>query len=369
LWFKHLKTQLESVGLEQCIDVDPCLFISDKVICLVYVDDTLFFSPDLKNIDDLLRRLEDSKQMQFNIEDEVAGFLGVNIDRSQDGTVKLSQKGLIDRIIEALHIDDLPAVKTPADSCLGKDPDGDPAYGDFNYASVIGMLWYLYGHSRPDLGFAVSQAARFSFCPKRSHELALIRIGQYLKGTADKGLILKPMSTDHIKMDVYVDSDFLGLYGKESRTDPDNVKSRAGYVILFNDCPIIWSSKLMEPISLSTMMAEYYALSMAMREVLPCRDLIRTLAKACGLDHALKTLFRTTIWEDNTGALTLANLDPGQMTPRSKFYDSKVHWFRSHLGPDMKVEKVDTTDQLADLFTKPLPRETFELLRKRLMGW
>ena len=117
------------------------------------------------------------------------------------------------------------------------------------------------------------------------------------------------------------------------------------------------------------MMVEYYALSMAMREVLPCRDLIRTLAKACGLDHALKTLFRTTIWEDNTGALTLANLDPGQMTPRSKFYDSKVYWFRSHLGPDMKVEKVDTTDQLADLFTKPLPRETFEFLRKKLMGW
>ena len=90
---------------------------------------------------------------------------------------------------------------------------------------------------------------------------------------------------------------------------------------------------------------------------MPCRDLIRTLAKACGLDHALKMMFRTTIWEDNTGALTLANLDPGQMTPRSKFYDSKVHWFRSHLGPDMKVEKVDTTDQLADLFTKPVGNE------------
>jgi hypothetical protein len=79
------------------------------------------------------------------------------------------------------------------------------------------MLWYLYGHSRPgDLGFAVSQAARFTFQPKRSHELvAVVWIGQYLEKTRNKGLILKPMSTDHFEMDAYVDSDFLGLYGKE----------------------------------------------------------------------------------------------------------------------------------------------------------
>ena len=41
---------------------------------------------------------------------------------------------------------------------------------------------------------------------------------------------MKPMSTDSFKMDVYVDSDFLGLYGQESRVDPDNVKSRIGHV-------------------------------------------------------------------------------------------------------------------------------------------
>jgi hypothetical protein len=87
------------------------------------------------------------------------------------------------------------------------------------------MLWYLYGHSRPDLGFAVSQAARFTFQPKRSHELALVWIGQYLKKTRNKGLILKPMSTDHFEMDAYVNLDFLGLYGKEDQTDPTNVKS------------------------------------------------------------------------------------------------------------------------------------------------
>ena len=36
-FFTHLKSNLEAIGFEQAIDIDPCLFISDKVICLVYV--------------------------------------------------------------------------------------------------------------------------------------------------------------------------------------------------------------------------------------------------------------------------------------------------------------------------------------------
>lgn len=82
---------------------------------------------------------------------------------------------------------------TPAASePLVKDNDGEPPNGPFNYASVVGMLQYLQGHSRPDISYAVSQCARFVHSPKRSHEVALERIGLYLKGTLDKGLTLRP---------------------------------------------------------------------------------------------------------------------------------------------------------------------------------
>ena len=183
-FFMHLKSKLEAVGFEQATEIDPCLFISDKVICLVYVDDTLLFARDMKDIDDVLNKLVHEQGMALEIEDDVAGFLGVHIQRDPaTGTIELTQVGLIDRVIEALDVKHLPEVSTPATAVIGKDEDGDPPTATFNYASVIGMLWYIYGHSRPDLGFAVSQAARFSFSPKRSHELALIRIGQYLKKT------------------------------------------------------------------------------------------------------------------------------------------------------------------------------------------
>ena len=110
-----------------------------------------------------------------------------------------------------------------------------------------------------------------------------------------------------------------------------------------------------------------------MRDVLPLRALVQAVAHGCGIDTTCLTTFKTTVWEDNAGCLALAKLDPGQATPRSKFYDVKVHWFRSFLRPNepdgIEVKKIDTKSQLADIFTKPLLRETFVYLRQRLMGW
>ena len=376
-WFLHLSQKLEAVGLKPATHIDPCLLVTSDpneppVICLVYVDDTLLYAEKDEHINRILEKLRNEHGMKLEKEDDVAGFLGVHLNKDpHKGTITLTQTGLAERIVEALHCKDLPPVSTPATEVLGKDEFGDPANCTFNYASVVGVLWYLYGHSRPDLGFAVSQAARFAFQPKRSHELALIRIGQYLNSTLDKGIIMKPIPpTGKFTMDAYVDSDFMGLYGKEDRADPTNVKSRTGFVICLNGCPIIWASKLQESVALSTMMAEYYALSTCMREVIPLRETVKAVAEGLGISHMCETSFLTTVWEDNMGAWTLANLEPGQSTPRSKFYDVKVHWFREHLTKGvMEVLKIDTEEQLADLFTKPLVEAIFVRLRKKLMGW
>jgi Reverse transcriptase (RNA-dependent DNA polymerase) len=175
-FFQHLKSKLESIGFQASTDIDSCLFISDKVICLCYVDDTLLFAREQESIDEVIEQLRQT-DLTIEIEDDLAGFLGVQIKRNDaDGTVTLTQTGLIDCVLEALDIEDLPPKETPADKVLTMDKNGDLPSGTFNYASVIGMMWYLHGHSRPDLGFALSQATRFSFAPKTSHELALIAL-------------------------------------------------------------------------------------------------------------------------------------------------------------------------------------------------
>jgi Reverse transcriptase (RNA-dependent DNA polymerase) len=162
-FYLHLKSKLEEVGFTQS-EHDQCLFISDRVICLIYVDDTLFFAPKQEYIDAVLDKLQQS--MTLNVENDVAGFLGVHIQRHDNGTIELTQKGLIERCIAALDVESLPVKKTPAEyGCLGSDKNGDPAQGTYSYASVVGMLQYLVSHSRPDLTFAVSQCARYTHCP------------------------------------------------------------------------------------------------------------------------------------------------------------------------------------------------------------
>ena len=106
----------------------------------------------------------------------------------QDGQITMTQKGLMQRIIDALSVNGHAPVHTPATKPLPMDKDGDPPNGNFNCASVVGMLQHLRAHSRPDSTMAVSQCARHVHSPKRSHELALERIGQCSLATKDKGL-------------------------------------------------------------------------------------------------------------------------------------------------------------------------------------
>ena len=66
----------------------------------------------------------------------------------------------------------------------------------------------------------------------------------------------------------------------------------------------------------------------------------------------------------------MAETLPTQFTPRSKYYASKAIWFREEINKrGIKLFKIDTVDKMGDIFTKGLPRATFEYLRKNNMGW
>eukprot|EP00957_Ditylum_brightwellii_P017116 1290305-Ditylum_brightwellii.AAC.1 len=103
-----------------------------------------------------------------------------------------TQSGLIDKIIEALGLEDAMGVEAPAEFApLGKDLFGDKGNATFNYLSVTGMILYLSSHSQPDIQYAVLHCAHFSSNSKASHEAALKRISRYLKEMRNKGLTLR----------------------------------------------------------------------------------------------------------------------------------------------------------------------------------
>jgi hypothetical protein len=179
-------------------------------------------------------------------------------------------------VIKAGGMEDCNKVATPAEaSPVGADIDGLPFNETWEFASLVGMLMYLASNSRPDIAYAVHQEAIYSHGTKNSHAIAVKRILRYLKGTADKGIILKPNKSNNI--DCHVDLDFAGLFGVEDGLKPICAKSRTGYVIKFCDVPIIWVSKMQTQIALSTMEAEYIALSQSMRDFIPIREILKEI--------------------------------------------------------------------------------------------
>ena len=81
--------------------------------------------------------------------------------------------------------------------------------------------------------------------------------------------------TSDQRVDCYVDADFAGLFAIENNEDPISVKSRTGYVILYKGSHLLWVSKMQTQIALSTMEAEYIALSQAMRDLIPIREILK----------------------------------------------------------------------------------------------
>ena len=100
------------------------------------MDDCLFAAQDPADIASALHALRNECKMHLEEEDDVSGFLGVKIEKF-DNMMRLTQHGLKDRVIDALQIDDLPAVSTPSNCVLGKDEMGDTPECNFNYASVF----------------------------------------------------------------------------------------------------------------------------------------------------------------------------------------------------------------------------------------
>ena len=136
---------------------------------------------------------------------------------------------------------------------------------------------------------------------------------------------------------------------------------------MFANCPVLWTSKLQSEIALSTTEAEYIALSQAMRDIIPMRTLLTELSNVCGIKIGGITA-HSTVFEDNKGCVELVNAP--KMRPRTKHIAIKYHHFREHVRKGLiRVKWIDTNEQIADIFTKPLAEVKFRHLRYKLLGW
>ena len=162
LFYEHLCKGMSQLGF-QASDSDPCLFIhkTEKIMVLNYCDDQIWLSPDNALIESYVKKLQ-AIGYDLTLEDKgdnVFGFLGIKIQQ-KNGTIELTQTGLIDKVIAYLGMNNASPKHSPAAvEPLGADKHGAPFKEEWSYPAAIGMLLYLSSNTRPDLQFAVHQAA------------------------------------------------------------------------------------------------------------------------------------------------------------------------------------------------------------------
>ena len=350
VWNKTLHTQLVNWHFIR-LECEYCIYYrrdaNGIVIIGIHVDD-FFMLGDSKHA---LSHFKTQLQTRWQISDGgPAHFhIGIAIERDRAArTLALSQTALIDRVVSQFGLTDAHPVAIPFESghYLLKDPSprSDDEHATMSrtpYRELVGSLMYLAIGTRPDIVFAVNQLCRFLDCYGKTHWEAAKRVVRYLKGTRDFRLVL---GGEHVvRLLGYTDSDYALC--------PDTCRSTSGYCFSLGSGLISWSSRRQKLVTLSTCEAEYVAASEASQELVWLRNLLAGLQ--------LRQPTASPLLCDNNGAIVVSS-DPAFHT-KLKHTDIKYHFVRERVADgQVYLHRVASKDNVADAFTKALPRKIFE---------
>lgn len=369
VWNDYLKDKLiNELNFTQS-KYDECVFFRGSIMYVLYTDDSILAGPDQQEIATAIKDIK-AAGLDITEEGDLQDFLGINIEKREDGTINLTQPHLIDQILVDLRLDKegTKTKSTPAacSKLLKRHMDSPDFDGSFDYRSVIGKLNYLERGTRSDIAYIVHQCARFTANPKVEHADALKWLGRYLLGTKDKGTILRPNGKH--QLEVYVDADFVGNWNEEESDQRDTARSRHGYYIMYAGCPLSWKSQLQGEICLSSTESEYTGLSYALREAIPLMGLLQEMSEHGFPIETTKSQVHCRVFEDNSGALEMAKIH--KYRPRTKHLCVKLHHFRDYVvQKKISIHAINTLDQIADCLTKPLNETLHVKHRKAVLGW
>ncbi|KAH9704893.1 Integrase catalytic domain-containing protein [Citrus sinensis] len=296
---------------------DCCVYFrkthGEEVIYLVlYVDDMLLACKNMKLIDLLKQQLRD----KFDMKDfgPTKRILGVEMVKNRTTrTLFMSQEKYVKKVLEKFGMLNCKPVSTP-----------------------------MAAHFRPDLSYAVSLVGRFMSNPRKEHWRAVKWILRYLRGTTSYGLLYEGERASYNLVEGYVDSNYA--------EDLDNRRSLNGFLFTLNSCTISWKASLKSVVALSTIEAKYTAAAEAFKEAIWLKGMINEL----GYEQSAITVLC-----DSQSAI---NLSKNQVYhEKTKHIDIKLHFIRLEVSKGtMKLVKIHTSDNVADMLTKPVPMAKFE---------
>jgi hypothetical protein len=242
------------------------------------------------------------------------------------------------------------------------------------YRKLVGSLLYVANGSRPDVAYACSTLGQFLSKPKNNHLKAAFKVLKYLTSTAELALHY-PIQPD-AQLYGYTDADFAACKMTS--------RSRCGYIFKLGDSTITWCSQKQTTVSQSTCESEFYGITASSREGLSLRRLLFEMLNFKTFPDEMEDKIAAAVVRcrpkneeirqkvdgfhllvDNVAAIHVAtDLSSSKVM---KHVRVREHFVREHVKAGrITLKWVQTRDQVADIFTKPLSKDTFVKLRRML---
>jgi hypothetical protein len=348
-WVQHLD---ETLGALQWVrsHADPAIRIRQSdagtSIIGVYTDDVEGISTSTATAEEAQAGIKSA----YNVTDvpRTAVALGMAIEYDPDtGTLSISSKQYLLRVLKHYGMADCNPKSTllPVGMPIvaSKEPlsQADREFmADKPYRKATGSVMHATNTTRPNLAFSVRCLASCVENPQPEHWKAVQHLLAYVKGTIEYKITYQRSGSSGIKPIGYVDADYAG--------DLETRRSTSGEVFMMSGGPVSWSSEKQATVALSTVEAEYVALTCSAKQAMWMHSFLGLLTMPQQKPAVLHC--------DNMGATLLAKNAKGHA--RVKHIDIREHYIRECIADgDIEILRVESANNLTDLFMKILPRD------------
>ena len=386
LWQELTSAKMRDFGLKQST-VDPCLFFiqqGDHWLRIgVFVDDILAVYNNQALFDDFFEFYKSSEpQITCHEEGDVERFTGLEVITTKDNsTITIRQKPYIETMFEKYCVG--------ANSKLWTSPVGSTHIElerfmnitgaksetertrmiDKDYLGVIGSLLYAACQTRPDIQYHVSHLAQFMQDPSPEAYEAAIGLICYLYKTRDLGItyggkikslpVVLQAGSDPFDTDEFQEGDGLATFTDASFARDQDLRSVNGFVTMYRNGAVSWSSKGLKIACQSTTEAETAGASIAAKDL----TYIRTLMNDIGLTPTGPT----PLLVDSSGTYGYTRHQGAKQ--RTKYFDLWVTYIRdAYRANKIELLLITTETELADVLTKALPRGSLHRFRNIMMN-
>jgi hypothetical protein len=279
---------------------------------------------------------------------DISLILGMKIERT-DSTLKLSQAHYAEETLRKFGMWDCNPSSIPLYKGTRLDQfDPEENDTDFPVRQALGAIQWLAKTSRPDLTTVGSKLACFQEHPKAIHTQGIKSSLRYVKGNLDLGITYHKDNTDP-------------MYGICDATwkSETNCKSRRGHTIMRAGAAVMWESKTIPGVRLSSAESEYISGTELTKDIIYYRELMDEV----GWPIKESTLIQI----DNKSAIHMAQ-DAGSHKSTQQISVKEMFIAQQVEKGTVRTEHITTGENTSDHFTKNLARGPFEKHRATYMG-